>query len=220
MKILVAEDDAVTRSRLERLLTKWGFEVELTVDGNEAWKALQRKNPPRLILLDWMMPGIEGLEICKRLRALESDDPIYIILLTGRTNKKDIVRGLETGADDYIPKPFEDSELHARINAGCRSIEYQDVLIEKERLQGVLETAGAVCHEMNQPLQAVSGISELLLLDCEESDPIFRKIETIKELTDRMGSITKKLMRITKYETKEFLKARIIDIDKAAISKE
>jgi DNA-binding response OmpR family regulator len=218
MKILVAEDDAVTRSRLERMLTKWGFEVILTVDGNEAWKALKKKNSPKLILLDWMMPGIEGLEICKRLRAIESDDPAYIILLTGRTNKKDIVQGLEAGADDYIPKPFEDSELHARINAGCRSIEFHDILIEKERLQGVLETAGAVCHEMNQPLQAISGISELLLLDYSESDPIYKKIYNIKELTDRMGSITKKLMRITKYETKELLRARIIDIDKATVS--
>lgn len=220
MKILVAEDDAVTRSRLKRMLTKWGFEVVLTIDGNEAWKALQKKNPPKLILLDWMMPGIDGLEICQRLRIVKSDDPAYIILLTGRTNKKDIVEGLEAGADDYIPKPFEESELHARINAGCRSIELQAVLVEKERLQGVLETAGAVCHEINQPLQAVSGISELLLLDLADSDPVFKKITDIKEQTDRMGVITRKLMRITKYETKTFLRSKIIDIDKATASED
>ncbi len=216
MKILIAEDDAGTRSLLNHKLSSWGFDVVLAVDGDEAWDVLQRNDGPKLILLDWMMPGMNGIEICLRIRREMTSIPTYLIFLTGRVDKKDIVEGLEAGADDYITKPFEDSELRARINAGRRIIELQSALLEKERLDGVVEIARAVCHELSQPLQAISGISELLLMEIENKGPLYGKIEKVREQTERMGTIIQKLMQITPYKTKDLLKTKVIDTDKAS----
>ncbi len=122
--------------------------------------------------------------------------PSYIILLTGKGDKKDITKGFESGADDYIVKPYDQDELRARINVGQRMIELQNVLAEKEKSNGVIEMAGAVCHEMNQPMQVVSGLSELLLMDMNDGDPLYQKIREIKDQIDRMGVITKKLITL------------------------
>ena len=216
MKILIAEDDQVTRSMLEHKLSKWGYDVISTADGDEAWKALQGADPPRLVLLDWIMPGIDGLEICKKLRQVKTKVPTYVIILTARVDKKDIVEGLEAGADDYITKPFEDSELQARVHAGQRVLELQTVQLENEKLQGVLETAGGVCHEMNQPLQAISGMTELILLDIQDGHPLYERLLKIKNQIDRMSVISQKLMRIARYQTKEVMKMKIVDIDKSS----
>lgn len=102
MKILIAEDDNITRTLLERKLTEWGYEVVSTVDGTEAWKELQRADAPKLVVLDWMMPGMDGVEVCRRLRQVETNLPEYVIFLTARDDNKDIVEGLDAGADDYI----------------------------------------------------------------------------------------------------------------------
>jgi len=105
--------------------------------------------------------------------------------------------------------------LRARINVGRRIIELQKTLAEKEKLKGVIEMSGAVCHELNQPMQVVSGISEMLMMDVQDDNLLLGNIKTIKEQIYIMGEITKKLMRVTKYETKDYLKGKIIDIDKA-----
>ena len=123
---------------------------------------------------------------------------------------------MDAGGDDYITKPFNNNELRARIKAGCRIIEMQARLAEKEKLQGVLEMAGAVCHELNQPLMSVSGYSELLMMDFPGDNQLYANLEKIKREVDRMGKITKKLMKITKYEIKDYLKGKIIDINKAS----
>lgn len=216
MKILIAEDDNITRTLLERKLTEWGYEVVSTVDGNEAWKELQRTDAPKLVVLDWMMPGIDGVEVCRRLRQVETNLPAYVIFLTARDDNKDIVEGLDTGADDYITKPFERNELRSRINVGHRIIELQTSLLEKEKLQGVIEMAGSVCHEMNQPIQVISGYSELLMMDIEDDNPFYKKIKGIQEQIKRMGEITNKLMGITKYQAKDYLKSKIVDIDRSS----
>ena len=216
MKILIAEDEKITRTMLARKLNNWGYEVVSAPDGNEAWEILQQKDAPNLIIIDWMMPGMDGVEICRRLKQIETKTPSYIILLTSLDNEEDIVAGLDAGADDYITKPFKNSELRSRINVGRRMIELQASLIEKEKLQGILEMAGAVCHELNQPLQVVSGISELLTMDIQENNPLYKKMALIKEQTERMGEITLKLAKITSYETKDYLEGKIVDIDKSS----
>ena len=216
MKILIAEDEKITRTMLARKLNNWGYEVVSAPDGNGAWEILQQKDAPNLIILDWMMPGMDGVEICRRLKQIETKTPSYIILLTSLDNEEDIVAGLDAGADDYITKPFKNSELRSRINVGRRMIELQASLIEKEKLQGILEMAGAVCHELNQPLQVVSGISELLTMDIQENNPLYKKMALIKEQTERMGEITLKLAKITSYETKDYLEGKIVDIDKSS----
>lgn len=216
MKILIAEDERISRAALAHTLGKFGYDVVSASDGREALEKLQEGDAPRLVILDWMMPEMNGVEVCLKLRQMETTQSIYIILLTTRDGKTDIVRGLEAGADDYIVKPYDNDELRARVNVGSRIIELQAALVEQKKLQGVIEMAGAVCHELNQPLQVVSGYSELIMMDVKENSSIYDKIENIKKQIDRMSEITQKLMRITKYETKDYLKSRIIDIEKAA----
>jgi diguanylate cyclase (GGDEF)-like protein len=129
MRILIAEDDPVTRRLLEVKLAKWGYEVVVTGDGNEAWQALQSEDAPQLAILDWMMPGMDGIEICRRARQELKDFYTYIILLTALHQDEDLVTGMDAGADDYITKPFKSNELRVRLRAGRRIIELQDELI-------------------------------------------------------------------------------------------
>ena len=125
MRILIAEEDVVSRHLLETTLTKWGYEVISTTDGIQAFDALSQPDAPSLAVLDWMMPGMDGAEVCHRARSLGTDRLLYIILLTAKGRKEDIVQGLTAGADDYIIKPFDRSELKARINVGERILRLQ-----------------------------------------------------------------------------------------------
>jgi two-component system copper resistance phosphate regulon response regulator CusR len=119
-RILVAEDDPVSRRLLEVFLVKWGYEVVLATTGLEALQFLERMDAPRLALLDWMMPGMEGVQVCRKLREFKDRPYVYVLLLTARTQKEDLLHGLESGADDYLTKPFEFRELLARLRALLR----------------------------------------------------------------------------------------------------
>jgi phosphoserine phosphatase RsbU/P len=128
MRILIAEDDPTSRLLLEIHLKKWGHEPVATADGAAAWEMLQREDAPALAILDWMMPGLDGVEICRRARARADARPLYIILLTARADRRDTVEGLGAGADDYVTKPFDGSELRARVGAGVRVVTLQSEL--------------------------------------------------------------------------------------------
>lgn len=128
-RILIAEDDPVSCKVLETFLVKWGYEVVVARDGAEALEVLERHGAPRLAVLDWMMPGLEGIQVCQRLRAIKDRPYIYLILLTARAQKEDLLLGLESGADDYLTKPFDAQELRARLHVGGRVLELQDNLI-------------------------------------------------------------------------------------------
>ena len=130
MKVLIAEDDSISRRMLEAFLVKWGYEVMVATEGEEAWGILQGNDAPRLAILDWMMPGRDGIDICRSLRQRKGRAYIYIILLTARGQKEDIVEGLEAGADDYVTKPFDPYELRARLRAGRRIVELQEQLLQ------------------------------------------------------------------------------------------
>jgi len=129
VRILVADDDAVNRRMLQASLERWNYEVILAGDGGEAWNILQREDTPKLAILDWMMPGMDGLEICREVRKRHDQFYTYIILLTANTRKEDILVGLEAGADDYLTKPFERNELKARLRTGRRILELQERLL-------------------------------------------------------------------------------------------
>ena len=214
MKVLIAEDDLTSRRILEAVLSKWGYEVASAEDGEQAWAMLKEETAPCLAVVDWQMPGLDGVALCRRLRAQAQNKALYLILLTSRRDSGDVVMGLEAGADDYITKPWDNAELQARLNAGRRILDLQSQIGERERLQGVLEMAGAVCHELNQPLQIVLGYLELFL----ETEPENAQgaIEGIKKEVLRIGELTGKIMKITRYEAKPYLEGRIVDIDRAS----
>jgi phosphoserine phosphatase RsbU/P len=125
VRVLVADDDVVTGRVLGALLTSWGHEVISVADGATAFDRLQADNPPGLALIDWMMPGRDGPDVCRSLRARQTSTPTYVILLTSRNAGADVVAGLESGADDYLVKPFNPDELRARLNAGIRIVKLQ-----------------------------------------------------------------------------------------------
>ncbi len=130
MRILIAEDDPISRRLLEVTLRKWGYEVVVTKDGAEAWQALQAEGAPTFAILDWMMPHMDGIEVCHRLRQ-RNGAYTYIILLTAKGTKEDIATALDAGADDYVNKPFDRRELHSRIKVGVRVLELEQSLARK-----------------------------------------------------------------------------------------
>lgn len=164
MRILIAEDDITSRVLLKHMLAEWGYEVVVTKDGCEAWEALQAEDAPRLAILDWMMPGLDGVEVCRKVRQLNVSNPTYIIFLTSRSSKKDIVAGLEAGADDYIGKPYETDELRVRVKVGERITALQSALAEQvhslrkalahvKTLQGILPIC-MHCHKIRNDQQS------------------------------------------------------------------
>ncbi len=128
MRILIAEDDNTSRLVLESVLRKAGHEVISTTDGAMALKELQKPEAPRLAILDWMMPEMDGIDVCRRVRAMDKGERVYILMLTALGNKSDIVSGLDAGANDYLTKPFNNEELRARIRVGRRVLELQEAL--------------------------------------------------------------------------------------------
>jgi len=129
MRVLAAEDNPVFQSMLRNMLTKWGYEALTARDGNEAWRLLQAENAPRMAILDWMMPGMDGVEVCRRVRSAGREPYQYILLLTARTESQDLVDGMEAGADDYLTKPFIAQELRVRLRAGRRILDLQEALV-------------------------------------------------------------------------------------------
>ncbi|SNT43929.1 response regulator receiver modulated diguanylate cyclase [Granulicella rosea] len=130
MKILVADDDRISRMLMERMLQQSGYEVVTAEDGLQAAAELEKPGGPRLALLDWMMPGLDGPGLCRAIRSKQDDAYIYIMLLTSRESSADIVKGLEAGADDYLTKPCNSAELRARLHTGRRILQLEDKLVE------------------------------------------------------------------------------------------
>lgn len=125
MRILIAEDDLASRLILAIVLKKNGHEVIEAANGAAAWEVLQQPGAPRLAILDWMMPELDGLEVVRLVRGSETDQPPYLIMLTSRDDKTDIIAGLDSGANDYLLKPFDPGELRARVEVGQRMLEMQ-----------------------------------------------------------------------------------------------
>ena len=191
MKILIAQEDLTYRKMLESLLSKWGYDVLSVGSGSEAWDILNSGSAPQIAILDWMMPGMEGVEVCRKVRQRESGTGYYtyMMMLTDKTDREDLITGMESGADDYIFKPFEPRELSVRIRAGQRIIELQNqfrgakdknfVLSDMDSLTGVLNRR-AVCEVLEKEL----------LRSGREKTPlgiIMIDIDFLKKLNDRYG---------------------------------
>lgn len=132
MKVLIAEDDKINSKILEKNIRNWGYKVTISNNGQQAWTAFQKDDFP-LAILDWMMPKIDGLELCQKVRQLKKDNYTYIIMLTSKDRKEDILEGFRAGADDYIVKPFDALELRARLQTGKRIVDLQNQLIQSNQ---------------------------------------------------------------------------------------
>jgi len=149
MRALIADDDRIATEILSTALQRMNIEVAVASDGGAAWELLIAGDAPSLAVIDWMMPTVDGLELCRRIRQNAAHAHMYVILLTGRDDRKDVVAGLDAGADDYIVKPFDPDELRARVQVGIRVLtlqerladrvtELQEALTRVKRLQGLL----------------------------------------------------------------------------------
>jgi two-component system, cell cycle response regulator len=223
MQILIADDDDITRRILCKRLQALGYEVALARNGEDAWQMLQQPNAPYLAVLDWMMPGMNGLALCEKLRALERDISPYIILLTGRNDKKDLIAGFNAGADDYVTKPFDKDELYARIRAGERIIRSQmESLAAREALRKQasydfltgLRNREAILNELYRECQRAERTGDPLsavMIDVDHFKSINDQYghqagdKVLAEVAKRMASEVRTYEAIGRYGGEEFL---------------
>jgi diguanylate cyclase (GGDEF)-like protein len=191
MKILVAEDDLITRRILDAHLAKWGYEAVMVADGQEAWQLLQKDDAPRLAILDWMMPGLDGTSICREVRKLNLQPYIYLILLTSRGYKQDVIEGLEAGADEYLIKPFDPYELKARLRSGARIVELQDSLIQAREALREQAMHDPLTHLLNRRATMDFLLSELSRADREQTplSVMMVDVDHFKSVNDRFGHL-------------------------------
>lgn len=191
MRILIAEDEPNLRQLLEVCVASWGYEVVVARNGTEAWRILQGDEPPRLVILDWVMPEMTGLEVCRNIRAAGQEPYTYVIMLTSQQREQDLIAGMEAGADDYITKPFKHNELKVRLRAGRRIVELQnELLAAKEALR---------TRATHDPLTGLWNHGEILhFLDQElakaarEKQPvsvIMADLDHFKQINDSYGHL-------------------------------
>ena len=194
MKVLVAEDNGTMRIMVAGVLARWGHQAVTAADGEEAWRIMQQPDAPRIALLDWEMPGIDGVEVCRRLRARESEgaDYTYAILLTSHSEKNEIVAGIEAGADDYVVKPFDQHELRARVRTGSRIIELQMELLQSKEEYRRLSRTDPLTGCLNRRA-ILDRIAEEMKLATKEGTMIglsMMDIDHFKHVNDAHGHAT------------------------------
>jgi two-component system cell cycle response regulator len=223
MKILAAEDNPVFQSMLRSLLNRWGYEAIIARNGHEAWEVLRAPDAPRLAVLDWMMPGVDGVELCRRVRAAGREPYIYILLLTARAESQDLVEGMEAGADDYLTKPFNSHELRVRLRAGIRILDLQHQLLEAREalrdqathdgLTGLLNRS-AILEKLDAELSRGSRESQplsLLMVDLDRFKLIndtyghIAGDSVLREAAHRMKSVMRRYDAVGRYGGEEFL---------------
>lgn len=227
MKLLIADDSLVFRKTLEASVSKWGYEVLAVRDGKEAWEALQKDDAPRLAIFDWVMPGMNGIELCRKLKDRKEASYLYIILLTSKRKKEDIVEALESGADDFITKPFDANELKSRLVVGTRVLKYETALKEKkeeltryasqmeqlaeERARQLIHadrmaTLGTmsteIAHEINNPLSFISTNLQLI-------HKLWEHVEIFLTTNLKTGMENEKKLRFVLKEMPNSLKAGV-----------
>lgn len=223
MKILIAEDDPSLRKLLEDKLAKWGYEVITTGNGKAALQVLQSDDPPRIAVLDWIMPEMDGLEVCRKVREEMTEPYTYILLLTSQQRDEDLVAGMEAGADDYITKSFKHNELRLRLRAGRRIIELQNELIaaresfrakaSHDSLTGLLNH-GEIINTLELELSRAERAGNYVSVIMTDVD-FFKKIndkyghmvgdEVLRLTSDKMQHILRSYDHIGRYGGEEFL---------------
>lgn len=222
-RVLIAEDDSLFRRLLASCLERWGFQVQVAEDGNQAWKALQEPEPPPLLILDWMMPGIDGSELCRLIRSEQAETYSYIILLTAKNARDNLVEGLNAGADDFLTKPFDARELRARLRVGVRILKLQDALRSKEEqlkfaashdsLTG-LWNSGAIRSFLEREVSRSTRTGESLGVLMVDADH-FKQVndtyghttgdEVLREIARRLSESTRQYDWVGRYGGEEFM---------------
>jgi diguanylate cyclase (GGDEF)-like protein len=189
MKILIADDDPTIRTILLSALVRLGYRVEIAGDGDQAWSLLQAAQAPELAILDWKMPGMTGIEICRRLRERKDAVYVYVVLLTGLDTLTDLVAGLEAGADDYMTKPFKPAELNARLRSGRRVLDLQRELLAAQAQLSVLANHDSLTELWNRRVILERLNQELARAEREKSPLglILLDIDYFKRINDTLG---------------------------------
>ncbi len=201
--VLIIDDDEMLLKVFEKRLSAAGYR-SITATGALEGLSLLRQFQPPVVVVDWMMPGMDGIEFCRQVREDDQFKDTYLIVVTSLDTKEGKVYALEAGADDFLRKPINYEELIARIRVAFRIKDFQREKQERIRLEGILEMAGAASHELNQPLQIILGKIELILMELDENHPLYNPLSIIKEQALRIASITRKIGRIVRYESKEY----------------
>ncbi|MDA0814092.1 MAG: ATP-binding protein [Verrucomicrobia bacterium] len=202
MNVLIAEDERATQARLVSYLREWGYAPVAVRDGAEAWDTFL-SGDFKCVISDWMMPRMDGLELVKAIRGHENHGYVYVILLTGRTDKQNLVEGMEAGADDFLTKPFDKDELRVRLRAGRRITELEARLAERNRELSVFTSVAS--HDLREPLRTISGFIGLLerkykgQLD-EEADEY---IQFITDGAERMRALVTDLLSYARMESRQ-----------------
>ena len=216
MKILIAEDDFISRKFLEKMLLEMGHEIVSAEDGQEAWELFNGQKF-KMVITDWMMPRMDGLTLCQKIRQKKSTEYVYIIILTAKDQKSDAIKGLDAGADDYITKPLEPEELSARIQVGQRIFQLEDAqknanlqLLQSEKMASVGQLAAGVAHEINNPTGFVSSNLKTLQNYIGDINGLFQRyrnlIANMDESEQLAPSTLDKIKEIAEFEA-------AIDID-------
>ncbi|HXM12410.1 MAG: diguanylate cyclase [Candidatus Sulfotelmatobacter sp.] len=221
--VLIAEDDPICRRVLQSRLQNWGFRVITAEDGLQAWDILRRSDPPDLLILDWVMPGIDGPELCRRIRERRDAISPYILLVTGKDDTQDVVRGLDAGADDYLSKPFDPTELRARLQVGKRTLALQHELIQAQEelrfqanhdaLTGIFSRA-AILSLLDRELQRAARSAMptgIMMIDLDHFKTIndtyghLTGDAVLKEVADRINRAVRSYDSVGRYGGEEFL---------------
>ncbi len=192
-KVLVADDHLVTRKMLQVILEKNGYQVFIAEDGLRAWEILQTEPGLHLAVIDWMMPGLNGIDICHKLQEERKTALIYVILLTAKEGTDNLIAALQAGANDYATKPFEKEELLARLKVGERNIKLQQQLSQSQKLESIGQLAAGIAHEINTPIQYISDNINFLQDSLKDIFQLLREYEQVRSQA-RAGKVDSELL--------------------------
>ena len=219
MRVLFADDEVISRTLLAAVLTRLGHESRSASDGGQAWELFQVEPVP-LVILDLGMPVLDGLEVCRRIRAHDAGRETFVLIVTARDARDDLAEVLDAGADDYVSKPSTPENLRARLEIATRRIAQNEArraaeaeLARARWLAGIGETTIALEHEINNPLSALLGHAELLLMDRNLSPDQREQLQVVREQAARIAEVVRRLAKLKNPRSVEYLEgARMLDL--------